>query len=555
MYRNLLGGLAPWVILSILVFSSCKKDIRVEEPPVVTGFWDVNGSSKIDFKKTYDIIVYGGTPAGIMSAIEAKRSGKSVLLINHSEGALGGMLTNGLGNTDILHQKILGGLSKEFFKRIKMFYGNEESWFIKNIPKYGVDGKFIDIMIRFEPKAAQSVFKDLIMTEGIAVMHNDRLKQKNGVGRKNGKIEWIDMESGKRLKGKVFIDASYEGDLMAFTGVEYFVGRESNSRYGERFNGIRPMSNSSRFQIPDGVKSDYFSRFINNGIGSTGMEDHRVQAYCYRMCLTDIEENKVQIEKPIDYKEELYEVLFSYLENYKGIPFFDLNLMPNRKTDSNNSGPVSTDFVGENYKYPNGTYAERAEIRKKHRNYQVGLLWTLQNHPKVPEYIRQNTSKWGLAKDEFTDNGHWPKQLYIRESRRMISDYVMTENNCNGNINVDYSVGLGDYPMDSHIVQRFVDKNGNIKNEGHAMVGVPRPYGIDYRSIVPKQVECTNLIVPVCLSASHIAYGSIRMEPVFMSLGQAATCIAILAIDQKKPVQSINYTDLASLMAKREMAF
>ncbi|WP_254528735.1 MULTISPECIES: FAD-dependent oxidoreductase [unclassified Sphingobacterium] len=534
--------------------TSCKKEFKVEEIPPVTGFWELNGKSSIDLSKQFDIVIYGGTPAGIMGAIEGVRSGKNVLLINHTEGALGGMLTNGLGNTDVLHPEILGGLSREFFKRIKDYYSNQSNWFVKNSPKYGWDPSLVDIMVRFEPRAAQTVFKDLIMTHSLPILHKERIKLKNGVGKRNGIIEWIEMESGKRVKGKVFIDASYEGDLMAGAKVSYIVGREANSVYGESFNGIYVADNTNRNQIPDGVKINV-SNFSSIPFGTRGGGDSKVQAYCYRMCLTDVADNMVKIEKPHDYDESNYELLFKYLEKHNGTDFFDLSLIPNRKTDSNNSGPVSTDFVGANYQYPEGDYVLREEIRRKHKSYQLGLMWTLQNHPAVPGKIKNHCIRWGLAKDEFSENNNWPLQLYIREARRMVGSYIMTEHNCNNSVDAPYSIGLADYPMDSHIVQRFTNEFGHIKNEGQIMARVPNPYKIDFRSLIPKENECKNLIVPVCLSASHIAYGSIRMEPIYMTLGQVSTIIAINSILEKKPVQKIDYIKLKESMLKRGMVY
>lgn len=531
--------------------TSCKKEFKVEEIPPVTGFWELNGKRSIDLSKQFDIVIYGGTPAGIMGAIEGVRSGKNVLLINHTEGALGGMLTNGLGNTDVLHPEILGGLSREFFKRIKDYYSNQSNWFVKNAPKYGWDPSLGDIMVRFEPRAAQTVFKDLIMTHSLPILHKERIKLKNGVGKRNGIIEWIEMESGKRIKGKVFIDASYEGDLMAGAKVSYIVGREANSVYGENFNGIFVVDNLNKNQLPDGINANINVDRLNFGTRGTG--DSKIQAYCYRMCLTDVSDNMVAIEKPVDYNEADYELLLKYLQKNSNQELFDLSLIPNRKTDSNNSGPVSTDFVGANYQYPDGNYILREEIRRKHKSYQLGLMWTLQNHPDVPGKVKNHCIRWGLAKDEFKENGHWPLQLYIRESRRMIGEYIMTEHNCSGRLGAEFSIGLADYPMDSHIVQRYKNEFGHIKNEGHVMASVPKPYKIDYRSLIPKEIECKNLIVPVCLSASHIAYGSIRMEPIYMTLGQASVCIAIMSINEKKSIQKISYTKLKELMITRGM--
>lgn len=535
-------------------FFSCKKrEPEIVEIPPKIDFWEYTAKS-FDSAKRYDIVIYGGTPAGIMAAIEGSRNGRSVLLINHSEGALGGMLSNGLGNTDVLGYDIIGGLSQEFFTKIREYYNNESSWFVKNVPKYGFDEGRGGLMLKFEPRAAQSVFRDFLASNSIPVLHRDRLQLTHGVVKANGAIDYIIMESGKRIKGDVYIDASYEGDLMACAGVSYSIGREANSVYGETFNGTRLMSQSSRHQIPDGVSAEGLP-IENKNVNPNGVGDKKVQAYCYRMCLTDVEDNKVPFSKPLNYDEKDYELLFRYLSVYKDVPFFDLNLMPNRKTDSNNSGPISTDFVGENYDYPDGNYNQREIIRNKHKTYQMGLMWTLANNPRVPEKIRNQTQKWGLAKDEFVNNGNWPLQLYIREARRMKGEYIMTENNCNGKIIAEQSIALADYPMDSHIVQRFANSKGFVKNEGQIMAPVVSSYKIDMRSLFPKPSECSNLIVPVCISASHIAYGSLRMEPVFMTLGQVSGLIASISIEQRKLVSSLSYDTIKEKLISKNIKF
>lgn len=540
---------------TLLLFctTSCSKKLDIDIPEPTPNFWDTTGND-INSNLDYDVVIYGGTPAGIMAAIEVSKSGKSVILLNSSEGALGGMITNGLGNTDVLRPQTIGGLSRQFFRRIKEYYLRPENWFAMNSSQYNFLEHSTDIMTRFEPRAAQFVVKNLIQENHIPVIHNDRLKWEQGVIKTGSNINYIIMESGKKIKGKMFIDASYEGDLMAKAGVSYTVGREGSAKYGERWNGIVRQSNVNKNQLPLGIKR-FGNAIISPSLAANGTGDNKIQAYCYRMCLTDVRENKIDFPKPQGYDEEDYAILFEYLNNYKNIRFFDLSMMPNRKTDSNNSGPFSTDYIGANYNYPEASYGERAEIRAKHRRYQQGLMWTLANHPKIPERIRKDTQRWGLAKDEFIDNGHWPYQLYIREARRMIGPYVIIENNCLGKVTTEYSVGFGDYAMDSHIVQRFIDGGGNIQNEGHVMVNPPSPYKIDYRALVPNEKECSNLLVPVCLSASHIAYGSLRMEPVFMTLGQASACIAILALGQRKAVQGINYDDLKQVMIDRGMVF
>lgn len=359
------------------------------------------------------------------------------------------------------------------------------------------------------------------------------------------------METGELYRAKVFLDATYEGDLMAAAGVSYHVGREANTTYGETINGMQKgktihhqfVKPVDPYITPGDPSSGLLPNIVPMPQGSDGDGDHRLQAYNYRMCTTDIPANRVPWPKPQRYNELDYELL---LRNFEAA---DMRLpwapiwMPNRKTDVNNNFAFSTDYLGKNYDYPDADYARREEILKDHESYQKGLMWTLANHPRVPESIRQVFQNNGLAKDEFLDNGNWPRQLYVREARRLISDYVMTEKNCKRIEVVNDSVGMGAYNMDSHNTQRYVTSEGLARNEGDVQIPT-KPYPISARSIFPKESECSNLLVPVCMSASHIAYGSIRMEPVFMVLGQSASELACLAIDNQQSVQDVPYATL-----------
>tara|TARA_B110000037_G_scaffold223202_1_gene303873 strand:+ start:40605 stop:42233 length:1629 start_codon:yes stop_codon:yes gene_type:complete len=509
--------------------------------------------------KTYDIIVYGGTSAGIAAAIQASRMGKSAIIIEPSNH-IGGLTTGGLGATDIGNKQVIGGISREFYERIAQKYDNPTAWNWQEretyIPKESTDS--VKSMWTFEPKVAQEVFQDLIREYKIVIIKNERLDLNNGVHKKEGEIQFITAESGKEYHGKMFIDATYEGDLMAKSGVGYTVGREANAKYGETLNGVQ-KKHGIYHQFPDGVdpyiiKGDSISGLlpnVNAAINPDGSADEMVQGYCFRMCLTNVPENRVMVEKPESYNELDFELLFRAIEaGYQG-PFFIMSKMPNNKTDSNNKGPFSTDYIGRNFEYPNGNYKTRAAIIKEHENYQKGLLWTLGNHPRVPEKIRAEFSTWGLPKDEFVNNQHWTPQLYIREARRMLSDFVMTEMHCKQNPeSATESIGMGAYTMDSHHMQRYINDQGFVKNEGDVEVGGFNPYPISYKAIVPKKQECTNLLVPVCLSASHIAFGSIRMEPVFMILGQSAATAASLAIDSNSAVQQVEYAQLQQELVK-----
>jgi FAD dependent oxidoreductase len=388
-----------------------------------------------------------------------------------------------------------------------------------------------------------------------------RLDLKNGVVRDGNRIQKIRTEDGREFAGKIFIDASYEGDLLPGAGVSFTVGREPNAVYNESISGIQ-TKRSVKNQLPDGidpyVKAGDASSGLLPGVnpdagGEDGQGDHRLQAYCFRMCLTDIPANRVKIEKPLGYEESDYEILFRAIEAGQKNRFTKFSLMPNRKTDSNNDSGISNNFIGANYganwNWVTLNHDERLTLAKKHETWQRGLIWTLQNHPRVPEKIREEYSKWGLPKDEFTDNKNWPHQLYVREARRMVSDFVMTEHHCTRRQPVPESIGLAAYTMDSHAVQRYVTK-GMVKNEGDVQIGISGPYPVSYRAIVPKEGECENLLVPWSLSASHMAFGSIRMEPVFMILSQSAATAADIAMDRGVSVQDVPYEELRKRLLK-----
>ncbi len=501
----------------------------------------------------YDIVVYGGTSSGVMAAIQADRMGKNVILIEPGTH-LGGLSSSGLGQTDTGNKAVIGGLAREFYQELKKYYEHDDAWIYNNPEACDWYDPAADAIWRFEPHVAEATFRNML--GDIPVIFEERLDLDNGVQVKNGRIVSIRMESGKTFSGTMFIDATYEGDLIAKAGVSYTVGRESNDQYGETLNGVQHQNaihhqfdvNVDPYITPGDSRSGLLPGVHGDDPGNNGDGDHRVQAYCFRLCLTTVEKNKVPFEKPADYDSLRYELL---LRNFEAgetrVPLYH-GMMPNIKTDTNNNHGFSTDNINKNYNYPKADYASRAEIIKEHELYQKGLMWTLANHPRVPEHVRTEVSRWGLAKDEFVDNNNWPHQLYIREARRLVSDYVMTEHDCKRDRICNDPIGLGSYNMDSHNCQRFVDKNGFVRNEGDVQVSPGGAYLISYRSIVPKKGEIENILVPVCLSASHIAYGSIRMEPVFMILGQSAATAAALAIDHKQSVQSVSYGSLQEIL-------
>lgn len=483
--------------------------------------------------RKYDIVIYGGTSAGIIAAVQATQMGKSVAVIE-SSSRIGGLSSGGLGDTDFGDKAVIGGLTLEFYTRIGAKYGDKNPVWL------------------FEPKVALEVFDDLVKENDIQIFYSERLDLVAGVLKESNRISKIVMESGSVFEADVFIDASYEGDVMAIAGISYTTGREANSKYGETYNGIQ-TKNAKGNQLSLGIDPYVEKGNSDSGLlpqinpsagGEDGEGDDKIQAYCFRMCLTDNPDNRVMIEKPKDYSEIEYELMFRAAELGQKY-FFKLKMLPNRKTDSNNDFGFSTDYIGRNYDYIEGDYSTRERIIKEHEVYQKGLLWTVQNHPRIPVEIREYYEPWGLPLDEFTDNKNWTPQLYIREARRMISDFVMNENHITLKATVKDPIGFGSYNMDSHNVQRYVDDNGFVRNEGDVQIHLSYPYPISFQAILPREEECSNLIVPVCLSSSHIAYGSIRMEPVFMVLGQASATAAVLAINSKNSVQKVAYKNLS----------
>lgn len=503
-----------------------------------------------------DVIIYGGTSAAITAAVQVSRMGKSVIVVSPDQH-LGGLSSGGLGFTDTGNKEVIGGISREFYHRIFLHYDKPSSWNWQPKEDYGnvgqgtpaVDGDARTMWI-FEPHVAEQVFEDFVKEYEIQILRDEWLNREAGVVKDGPKIISMATLSGKVFEGKMFIDATYEGDLMAAAGVDYHVGREANSVYGEEWNGVQVgvlhhnhyfKSDIDPYVVPGDSSSGLLPYISPEHPGEKGEGDNRVQAYCFRMCLSDHPENKVAFPKPDGYDPANYQLLVRVLNTGRKDIFRKFDPIPNRKTDTNNHGPFSTDFIGMNYEYPEASYEERGKIISEHEAYQKGLMYFLANDPQVPENIRTKMQRWGLAKDEFTDNGNWPHQIYVREARRMIGEYVLTEHDVLGKRTVPKPVGMGSYTMDSHNVQRYVKPDGFVQNEGDIGVKPTQPYSISYGSIVPKSAQCHNLLVPVCVSSSHIAFGSVRMEPVFMILGQSAATAAVHAIDQNTPVQQIDY--------------
>lgn len=495
-----------------------------------------------------DVCVYGGTSAGVISAYTAETLGKKSILIEPGK-RLGGLTTGGLGYTDIGNKYAITGISRDFYRRVGDHYGKFEQWI-------------------FEPKVALNIFQDYVKRGGFEVLYNARLRS---VKKQGDRITEIVLENSNNpsnstniiVRAKMFIDCGYEGDLMAKADVSYAVGREDNKEYNETINGVQLMKGH---QFPDGIdpykkpgdpKSGLLWGISNGKLAPAGTGDKLVQAYNYRICLTNDPANRIAITKPDDYDPSRYDLLVrlfaAYPDRRKLNHYFIWSHMPNNKTDINNRGAFSTDMIGMNYEYPDGTYEDREKIIADHTSYTKGLLYFYGHDPRVPQELRDEMLQWGYPRDEYVEHGNWSPQLYIREARRMVGSYVMTQANCQGREVVKDGVGMAAYTMDSHNTQRLV-VNGQVKNEGNVEVGGFGPYPIAYRSLVPKASECGNLLVPVCLSATHIAFGSIRMEPVFMVLGQSAATAAVMAIDDKVNVQSVSVPELQAKLTNDPLA-
>jgi hypothetical protein len=491
-----------------------------------------------------DVCVYGGTAGGVIAAVQAQKMGKTAVIAEFGQ-RLGGLTTGGLGATDIGNKAAIGGLSRDFYRRLGKHYGQEETWL-------------------FEPSAASETINTIVKESGVPVYFSQRLA---AVKKKAGRIREIRMEDGRVYRAKMFIDATYEGDLMAKAKVSYTVGREANAQYGETLNGVRAVTPEHQFTVPvdpyntpGDPQSGLLPYIMKGDGGAPGSGDRRVQTYNFRLCFTTNAANRLPILPPPGYDPARYELLARYLEalvaagkNPQLWQFWNPIFVPNQKTDINNNGGFSTDFIGMNYSYPEASYAQREKIVQAHDRYVRGFVYFLATSPRVPANMREEMRLWGPCRDEFTHNGGWSTQMYVREARRMVADCVMTEHHCRGQEKVTDAVGLAAYNMDSHNCQRIV-KHGRVENEGDVQIPPMKPYSISYRSIVPKRGECANLFVPICLSSTHIAYGSIRMEPVFMILGQSSATAAALAIDQGVAAQDVDYAKLRErLLADRQI--
>jgi hypothetical protein len=488
---------------------------------------------------TWDLVVYGGTAGGVITAVAAAREGLRVALLE-PERHLGGMVSGGLGWTDHGRKEVIGGYALEFFRRVGQKYGAPVTW-------------------HFEPHVAEAVFGDMVREAGVQVFLRHRLREQRGVARRGARIESIVLENGATFRGRVFADASYEGDLMAQAGVGYTWGREGGSEFGESLAGVRERTPKHQFTVRVSSydeKGRLLPEVSPGPRGEPGSADRKVQAYNFRLCMTERADNRVPFPKPRGYDARRFELLarmLAEMDKLKQAPGrWSLNdvmkpdPLPNGKTDTNNNGAFSTDYIGGSHEYPDGSYEARARIRQAHVDYVQGFLYFLANDPRVPRGLHDAMATWGLCKDEFVDSANWPRQLYVREARRMRGEFVMSQKDIQTDLTKTDSIGMGSYNSDSHNVQRIATPDGAVENEGDMQVPV-QPYQIPYRLVLPKRSEAANLLVPVAFSATHVAYSTLRMEPQYMIIGQAAGVAAKLAIDAGTPVQDV---DTAALAAK-----
>jgi hypothetical protein len=503
-----------------------------------------------------DLVVYGATASGVMAAIQASRMGRTAIVLEPSQH-VGGLTTGGLGATDAGMRYAVGGIAREFYRRVYEYYENPDAWTRETregyFPKHFLSvTPELKLQWYFEPHVASAILDQMLGEAGVQVVLGAALDREKGVTKDATQIASITTIDGQRYTGRVFIDATYEGDLLAAAGASYVVGREGNSVHGETLNGVRLASPKttqkiSPFVVADDPTSGLLPRLVRVDDALEGEGDQQTQAYNFRLCLTNDPDNRVTIEKPKSYDPLNYEIVLRNLQAAKepnlNRSVYSLTPMPNLKTDTNNRRFYSTDYVGGSHRWPEGTYDERGKLWQEHKDYQQGLLWFVANDPRVPASVRNEAKNWGLARDEFTATDHWPPALYVREARRLVSDYVMTEHDCSGARAADDGLTLGTYAMDSHLVNYGIDSQNRFRVDGW-FEKRPAAYPISYRSTLPRPNEVSNLLVSVCVSSSHVAYGSIRMEPVFMNLGQATATAAVLALDRSESLHEVPYKTL-----------
>lgn len=506
---------------------------------LLAGSRSVGSLAPISDAESVDLLVYGATAAGVMTAYAAARQGVRVVLVEPGHH-LGGMVTGGLSATDLGHYTIIGGYPRAFFMKAAEHYGVHD---LNQPPNW-----------RSEPHVGEDLFRAMLHEAGVRCYFGERLREHHGVELRGKRILSITTARGKRWPAQVFADCSYEGDLMAQAHIGYTWGREPVSQYGESLAGVRVDTPKHQFTWPLSAYDAHHHLLpeIDAGpMAAAGSGDKKVQSYNFRVILTTDPANQLPFTRPDGYNRADFALLERYLNEFaahKGRPpmVHDVAnpvLIPNHKADFNNNGPVSTDFIGHSWRYPEGSYALKERLWQDHLLYTKSFFYFISHDPAVPASLRDDINRWGLPKDEFADTDHWPNQLYIREARRMIGGYVMRQADLQTDRSKPDSIGMGSYNSDSHNIQRVAMPDGMVRNEGDVEVPV-QPYEIPYRCITPPRSQSENLLVPVCLSASHVAYSSLRMEPQYMIIGQAAGVAASLAVAGRCAVQDIPVSTL-----------
>jgi hypothetical protein len=490
-----------------------------------------------------DVLVYGATAGGVMAAVAAAEEGARTVLV--ADGAhVGGMVSGGLGKTDIERgERLIGGLAARFFAAVGNHYGEMAAY-------------------RFEPSVAEATFHGLLRSAGVTLVTDVAL---DGVALDGGRIAAVQC-GGVHVGAAAFVDASYEGDLLRAAGVSHAIGRDGVAAYGEPLAGrVEMLPSPHQFRAT-------FSALDAGGellpgvrpyesIGAIGVGDGLVQSYCYRLCLTDDAANRVRIGPPEGYDPERYRLVERYLaalgDDATVRDFLGIGRTRSGKTDVNSGGPVSTNLLGASQPYPTATPAERARIAEEHRSWAHGLIHLLQTDAAVPSRIRDELSAFGLPADEFTDTDHWPHQLYVREAARMVGDHVLTEHDLRSGRKAPDSIGMGGYNIDIREVQwvaapiyRFPDIHREVMVEGYLSAPVP-PWTIPYRALLPRRDECANLLVSVCISASHVAFSSFRMEPQYMIAGESAGVAAAMAARAGSAVHDVPMPALQDRLRRR----
>lgn len=522
--------------------------IKIQRASVLCGIYLLSFATPANLqaqtgKPPTDLIVYGGTASGVMAAYSAGRDGLNVVLLEPGSH-LGGMVTGGLSATDIGDYWVIGGYAREFYRRAAAHYGvhdldKRDNWLS-------------------EPHVDESIFTAMLKDAGVDIHLNEQLRAKRGVEKSGPRIVRITTVDEKQWEAKMYIDSTYEGDLMAEAGVGYTLGRESAAEFGESLAGVRSVTPGHQFLWPMRAfdkNGKLYPEVAPGPLQLAGSGDKKIQSYNFRLILTTKTEDKLPFPKPEGYDRCKFALLEEYLrefEQHRGRSpvlndFFNPVAIPNHKADFNNNGPISTDYIGHSWTYPEASYAERERIWNDHLLYTESLVYYLSHDPSVPESLRNEMNHWGLPKDEFADTGHWPNQLYARETRRMLGAYIMRQSDLEYNHSEPDSIGMGSYNSDSHNIQRVAMADGTVQNEGDVEVKLGS-YEIPYRSMIPRPAEAENLLVTVCVSATHVAYSSLRMEPQYMILGQAGGEAAALAVRNRVAARDISIEQLQRLL-------